>query len=129
MKNKGENAYTRVVSYYCEELKQEEWVKDNIDPSIQADGVCYTFHLPTNVDGMSFSNFITQLYATAYVQEYTNLEQHIAVYSKYAHTQLEIALDFGWTARSQYPGVTIKGALKSKEYGGYFRWCYKEIYK
>ncbi len=122
--HEGQNAYSKTEGYTNYE---EEWYYSCEDPVINEEGVYYTTHLPIDINGNKFINIWFQIIAKARVHDYDDLTQILSVGSKYAHSQIGIAIGCGWSSGSK-PGVSLVGTIYEKDYYINFTWNYLEIF-
>lgn len=122
--HEGQNAYCKTEGY---KNYEEEWYDSYEDPVINEEGVYYTTHLPIDINGNKFTDIWFQIIAKARVHDYDDLTQILSVGSKYAHSQIGIAIGCGWNSGSQ-PGVSLVGAIYEKDYYINFTWNYLEIF-
>lgn len=138
--NSGENNYEKVTSYHSYMTQNGQVIQNKkitnstqADPSIESDGVFYTWNLPTSSSSASHANVYTdymcQLWATARVEDYDDYTQQLSVYSRYVHKKVSLAVTYALSAAKKGVAIGASGSsstAESKAYPHYFSWDYKD---
>lgn len=138
--NKNKGAYEKIVSYKTslyqsngEQIVNIEAESTQEDPTISEDGVFYEWDLPNDSSGinssLTHSDFICQIWGTAYVQDYDDYTQELCVYTRYVHKKLSIASSYSISPDKK--GVKLNSLLSisttQTAYAFHFTWDYASV--